>query len=187
MIYKINKLLYNEISLKFFHIIYNSIKIIFYIISLAICSKLKFYLPFSLVPFTFQTMIIFLIIFFEKKNLAFISIFSYIICGSLGIPVFSHSNGFSNLLGPTGGYILGFLFSSFLADEKIKIKNYFTLFIKGIFSIFIIYLSGFLGLLRFIDAKKAFITGILPFIFFDIYKLLLSIFIYSKIKFKGYN
>lgn len=174
-------------------IIYNFIKILFYTISLSISAKIKFYLPFSVVPFTFQMLVIFFIIFNENKKIAFLTIFSYILAGIFELPVFANSNGIMTILGPTGGYIIGFLFSSLTAVEEKnilkvnnkKIQRYLFLTIKGISAITIIYLFGFLGLLRFMSPDMAFLNGVLPFIIFDFYKLFIAILIYSKINFIG--
>ena len=43
------------------------------------------------------------------------SVFVYILLGAVGLPVFSaFSGGLGFLLGPTGGYIIGFLFTAFV-------------------------------------------------------------------------
>lgn len=163
---------------------YNFIKIVFYIFSLSISAKIKFYLPISVVPFTFQMFVLFLIIFNENRLISFLSIVSYILSGILNLPVFANFSGFAALLGPTGGYIIGFMFTSLFAKESrkenIKENGVFSNilvgnFIKGLFCIFTVYAFGFLGLLRFMNPKMAFISGILPFIIFDLYKLILAI------------
>lgn len=169
---------------------YKLISILYYVISLAISAKIKFYLPFSIVPFTFQTLIIFLIVFFEDKKTAFITISSYLTLGLLNFNVFSNNFGFLSLFGTTGGYLIGFLFASFFACKKENSKNninkidYLFLSIKGILALITVYFFGFLGLLRFMKPLQAFIVGVLPFIIFDIYKLLISLFIYSKLNVK---
>ena len=189
-----NKTQFENVDSNFGRLFFIFIKILFYLFSLSISAKIKFYLPFSQVPFTFQMLIIFFIIFSESRKIAFLSIFSYLLSGLLSFPVFSSTVGIQALLSPTGGYILGFLFSSFLANEsefKIQATKWnnkelnqnilVNLTIKGLSAIFIVYLFGFLGLLRFTNPKIAFITGILPFILFDIYKLIICLFLFSKL------
>ncbi len=169
---------------------YKFISIFFYVILLAISAKIKFYLPFSIVPFTFQTLIIFFIIFFEDKKTAFIAISSYLTLGLLNFNVFSKNFGFLSLFGPTGGYLVGFLFASFFACKTDNSKNninkidYISLSIRGILALITVYFFGFLGLLRFMKPLQAFIVGVLSFIIFDIYKLIISLFIYSKLNVK---
>lgn len=192
-----NKVQIGKVDNSFYKLLLTVFKILFYLLSLSISSKIKFYIPFSPVPFTFQMLVIFFIIFSENRKLAFLSILSYLLSGFLSFPSFAQNIGFQALLGPTGGYILGFLFTSFLADENginVKKEKYYykkskqniltILTIKGLLAIFIVYLFGFLGLLRFTNPKNAFIIGILPFILFDLYKLIICLFIFSKLYYK---
>ena len=66
-------------------------------------------LPFS-VPFTLQLLGVFLCIGILGGTEAFGCVAVYLLLGCLGFPVFSgFQGGFGVLLGPTGGYLLGFL------------------------------------------------------------------------------
>ena len=46
----------------------------------------------------------------------------YLVEGSIGLPVFAKGGGFAYLMGPTGGYLIGFILSAYFAGI-IKIKN----------------------------------------------------------------
>jgi biotin transport system substrate-specific component len=73
----------------------------------------------------------------------------YIIEGVFGLPVFSRGLGVLYLLGPTGGYILGFLVASYvcgLLAEYGFSKNYIKTFFAMIFGNLIIYFFGIVGL-----------------------------------------
>lgn len=93
------------------------------IISLAvtlitICSWIS--IP-TIVPFTMQTFAIFTVIGLLGKRRAIISILVYILLGVIGLPVFAgFSSGIGRLLGSTGGYIIGFLFSAFITGSIIE-------------------------------------------------------------------
>ncbi|MBD5135289.1 MAG: biotin transporter BioY [Lachnospiraceae bacterium] len=77
---------------------------------IAICSWISIPTP---IPFTLQTFAIFATICMLGGKRSTISILVYILLGAVGLPVFSgFSGGFGKLLGNTGGYIIGFLFSS---------------------------------------------------------------------------
>lgn len=61
-------------------------------------------------PFTMQTFGIFLTLLLLGAKDGTIAIGLYILLGALGVPVFSGFNGgMGALIGPTGGYIVGFL------------------------------------------------------------------------------
>lgn len=67
-------------------------------------------LPFSPVPITGQTLAIGLVITILGMKLGTLSVLLYILLGSVGMPVFSGmSGGLGIVVGPTGGYIVGFL------------------------------------------------------------------------------
>ncbi len=65
------------------------------------------------VPFTLQTFGVFLTFYLLGGKRGTLSIAVYILLGAVGLPVFSgFKGGFGVLLGTTGGYIVGFLFSA---------------------------------------------------------------------------
>lgn len=79
---------------------------------MAVCSWICIPGP---VPFTLQTFAIFLCCDLLGGPLAFLSILVYLLLGAAGVPVFAEfRSGVGTLLGPTGGYIMGFLFSALL-------------------------------------------------------------------------
>ena len=55
-------------------------------------------------------------------KLATVSIILYLIEGSIGLPVFAKGGGFAYLIGPTGGYLIGFVLTAFFAG-MIKTKS----------------------------------------------------------------
>ena len=79
---------------------------------IAICSWIS--IP-TTVPFTLQTFAVFLAVGVLGGKRGSLSVLIYILLGAVGIPVFAgFSGGFGILLGQTGGYIVGFLFSALL-------------------------------------------------------------------------
>lgn len=77
---------------------------------IAVCSWIS--IPAS-VPFTLQTMGVFLAVGLLGGRRGSLSVLTYILLGAIGIPVFAgFSGGIGVILGTTGGYILGFLFSA---------------------------------------------------------------------------
>ena len=64
----------------------------------------------SPIPFTLQTLAIFLVLCLLGGTRGFTAVLLYVVMGALGLPVFSGFRGGAGvLLGATGGYITGFL------------------------------------------------------------------------------
>lgn len=79
---------------------------------IAVCSWISVPLP---VPFTLQTFGIFCTLGLLGGKNGTVAVLGYIFLGLVGIPVFAgFQGGPAVLLGPTGGYILGFLGSALL-------------------------------------------------------------------------
>lgn len=134
-------------------------------------------LPFSLSPIALQTLIVNLTGYVLNGKQAFMTMLVYLLVGLAGVPVFTGgSAGPGKLFGPTGGYIIGFLFTAvFLAyfrGEKYSFKRYALL--GCVIGIPLIYVFGVvqLKLITGMGWDKAIMTGALPFIPLDIVKCL---------------
>lgn len=134
-------------------------------------------LPFSLSPLALQTLIVNLTGYVLNAKQAFMTMLVYLLVGLAGVPVFTGgSAGPGKLFGPTGGYIIGFLFTAvFLAyfrGEKYSFKRYALL--GCVIGIPLIYVFGVvqLKLITGMGLDKAIMTGALPFIPLDIVKCL---------------
>lgn len=146
-------------------------------------------LPFTPVPITMQTFFVLLCAAFLKPNDSLIAQGAYLGLGLSGFPIFSAaSGGLIKLSGPTGGYIVGFIFSVFIVSRMLNIyrdKNqlsYFRILTFFVLGIVTIYLFGGLWLafiMRF-SLVEVLSLGVAPFIAGDILKITLAAFIYSK-------
>ena len=75
---------------------------------LAVCSWLT--VPFGPVPFTMQTFAVFAALGLLGGRRGTVAILVYLCLGLVGLPVFSgFSGGVGQLVGPTGGYLIGFV------------------------------------------------------------------------------
>ena len=153
-------------------------------ILLAISAKVK--IPFYPVPMTMQTFVVLFLglSFGYKIGLATVSL--YLIEGIIGLPVFSNSPergvGLAYFTGPTMGYLIGFLFACFFASFIKSDDNYFTIFIKLILSVSIIYILGIFWLGIIIGWEKPiFKLGIAPFLLAETFKIFLLTFLSKKI------
>ncbi len=65
----------------------------------------------SPVPVTLTNFILYLSLYILKTRKTLVSCLNYLLLGTAGLPVFSgFSGGLAKLAGPTGGYLVGFLF-----------------------------------------------------------------------------
>ena len=77
---------------------------------MAICSWIS--VP-ATVPFTMQTFGVFLSVGLLGGRRGTLAVSIYLLLGAVGLPVFSgFTGGIGHMFGPTGGYIIGFLFSA---------------------------------------------------------------------------
>lgn len=145
----------------------------------------KIYLPFTPVPITLQTLFVLLSGAILGRNFGALSQAIYILLGCIGIPVFAnYGSGFSYLLGPTGGYLIGFVFASYISGMlfSYKSKNFLKIIAVMIFSTIIIYTLGLIQLNNWCKCgwEKTFQMGFVPFISGDIAKLIFAGIIFGK-------
>ncbi|HTZ40039.1 MAG TPA: biotin transporter BioY [Syntrophales bacterium] len=101
----------------------------------------------------------------------------YIFLGGLGLPVFSGGKaGFGVLLGPTGGYLVGFVVGAFLIGklvEKKKSPGFAWLAFSMTVGLAAIYAVGVLQLsvVAHLSLEKALTVGVLPFLPGDVLKI----------------
>ena len=125
---------------------------------------------------TMQTFVVLLIgVCFGWKLGGTIIIF-YLLEGLMGLPVFSGTpekgSGIIYFVGPTMGYLLGFVFAAMICGFFKFNKNIFLNFLKLLLSVSIIYFLGFiwLGILGGWD-KPIFDLGVKPFLLAELFKL----------------
>ena len=154
---------------------------------ITICSWIS--IP-STVPFTLQTFAIFLVLYLFGGRDGLIATIAYILLGMVGVPVFSNfGGGLGVIAGPTGGYILGFLFVcgiywlfSFLFKEKLWSKV-----TSSIIGLVVCYLFGTIWFVLVynkgssISFGEAFSICVIPFIIPDLIKIGLALYIDNRL------
>jgi biotin transport system substrate-specific component len=147
--------------------------VLFGTLLLTISAKIK--VPFYPVPMTMQTFVVVLIGITLGWKLGLITIFAYLFEGAIGLPVFAGTPekgiGISYMLGPTGGYLVGFILSVFISGFVNYNKNIFIKFLLISLSIFVIYLTGVPWLAYLAGWEVAYIWGIKNFILAEIFKI----------------
>ena len=155
---------------------------------IAVCSWIS--IPLT-VPITLQTFAIFLTVALLGLKNGTITVLVYILLGAIGLPVFSgFKSGAAVLLGTTGGYIIGFLFSAIVVGLILKFfgKSTLVMFISMIIGLIVCYIFGTIwfmivymkntGDIRLVSVLS---WCVIPFIIPDIIKIILAIILYKPL------
>lgn len=136
-----------------------------------------------MVPFTLQTLAVFLIAGFLGKSKGMQSVVLYLLWGTMGLPVFAgFKSGFMTLAGPTGGYLVGFVVATYFIGaciEKFGVRKFVSTALLMTVANFIIYLFGVSWLSKFVGFSGAVKVGLLPFLVGDMLKIFVATSIYS--------
>ena len=143
--------------------------------SLLLATSAQIKIPLYPVPVTGQTLVVLLIGMVYGARLGGATIAAYLLQGAIGLPVFAGGAfGITTLLGPTGGYLGGFLIAAvvmgFLAERGFG-RGIVSTIIAMMIGNAIIYAAGASWLASFIGAEKAITAGVLPFLYGDVLKL----------------
>lgn len=144
------------------------------------------------VPFTLQTMGVFLAVGLLGGKRGTLSVLVYILLGAIGAPVFAgFTGGIGIILGTTGGYIVGFLFSALMmwAMERLFGKGTLTLAISMVAGLLVCYAVGTLWFMG-VYAKNSGPVGlgtvlgwcVIPFIVPDLMKIALSLVLTGRLR-----
>jgi len=109
---------------------------------IAICSWIS--IP-ATVPFTLQTFAVFLAVALLGGKRGTMAVLVYILLGAIGVPVFAgFSGGIGILLGTTGGYIIGFVFSALAMwlIEKLCGRKAWVLLLSMVAGLIVCYTFG---------------------------------------------
>jgi biotin transport system substrate-specific component len=158
-----------------------------FIILTVLSAFVRIPLPFTPVPLTLQTFFVLLSGALLGRKLGVFAQGAYLFLGLTGQQVFTGlGSGSLYLLGPTGGYIVGFILASFLAGSLLikEKQSVFVVFIKLLAADFIILFSGLLWLKISLSCSlsKAFLLGFFPFILGDLLKVALATVVYQKLR-----
>jgi biotin transport system substrate-specific component len=142
---------------------------------LAVSAKVQ--VPFWPVPMTMQTFVVLLLGIAYGPRLGFVTGALYLIEGALGLPVFAKGAGMAYLMGPTGGYLFGFVLAmvviGLLAERgwsRTRLGMLGAMFIGEI----LIFAPGVVWLGIVIGMDKAVTFGLTPFIAAEIFKIALA-------------
>lgn len=132
----------------------------------------------SVVPFTLQVFGVYLAGGLLPPRWALMSLLAYLFLGALGLPIFADGqSGLGVLIGPYAGYLWAYpLAAMVMALVTGRSASRLRLLVGLLVNIVIIYAGGVLGLRVATGASwmKAFLEGVLPFVFWDLLKAFIA-------------
>lgn len=154
---------------------------------LCVTGPMVFPVPASPVPVSLGSLVVYLGVYALGKKRSSMACVIYLLIGFFGLPVFSgFAGGPGKIFGPTGGYIIGYVFMSYIGGVFIeKWKDRKLMHLLGIMGgTMVCYLLGTVWLMiqAELNLYVAFFTGVVPFIPGDIAKVLVALILGSKIK-----
>ena len=142
---------------------------------MAASARVAFPLPFSPVPVTGQTFAVLLVGALLGSRRGAASALSYLAEGAAGFPVFAGgAAGPQALMGPTGGYLMGFVLGAWLCgalSERGWDRRAVTTVLSMILGNIAIFAVGIPWLAGFVGAERVLALGLVPFIAGDVLKI----------------
>lgn len=103
----------------------------------------QFSIPFIPVPLTLQTLAILIVGLSFGSRLGAITVVAYLLEGAAGLPVFANGGSAAALVGPTAGFLIGFVALAYIAGYVAeRTKNVVALIAGAIFASAVLYIPG---------------------------------------------
>ena len=168
--------------------VYDLVMVALFAALIAVCAWVT--IPGS-VPFTLQTMGVFLAVGLLGGKRGTAAVLVYILLGAVGMPVFSgFSGGVGRLLGTTGGYIIGFLVAALAmwAMEAVFGRAKWVLPVSMLLGLLLCYAFGTVWFLVLYTQTKGAISVasvlsmcVIPFILPDLLKIALALLLTNRL------
>ena len=143
-------------------------------------------LPFSPVPISLTNFAIFLAIFVLGMKNGTISFIIYLLLGAVGVPVFSSfRGGLQVLAGPTGGYLIGFIFLALIMGFALDHfdRKLVPTIIGMIIGMVVCYTFGTVWLAKLLSLsfKEGLMMGVIPYLAGDVAKIIIAAIVGPKL------
>lgn len=135
--------------------------------------------PIGVVPISFTNLAVYLAIYVLGCRRGALSYVVYLLIGLVGVPVFSgFTGGVGKLFGPTGGYLIGFVFMALLCGWFIdkfdcKVVPSFAGMILGTIVCYA-FGTAWLAYQAGMSFSAALAAGVLPFVVGDVVKMVIA-------------
>jgi biotin transport system substrate-specific component len=142
---------------------------------LTLASKVQ--VPFWPVPMTLQVLAVLMIGATAGARLGGATVLAWLGLGALGAPVFATGAGLAYMVGPTGGYLAGFLAAAVVVGhlaDKGHGRTIVSALLMLLAGVAMIYVLGLGWLASIIGAEKAITAGLMPFIPAEVLKVALG-------------
>lgn len=151
-----------------------------------ILGPLSIPIPVSPVPISLTNLAIYLTVCLLGWKFGTISYLIYLLIGIAGLPVFSSfSSGFAKLLGPTGGYLIGFIPMAIICGLVFeKISNRGIQIVGLAVGTIVAYAFGtaWLAVEAHLTFYQALLAGVIPYIPGDLVKIILVVMVGPIVK-----
>ena len=151
---------------------------------ISICAWIS--IPMVPIPITLQILGVFITASILGAKLGTVSIIIYILLGAVGLPVFSNfTGGFGILLSPTGGFIIGFIFTALTIGIITSFKNsILTNTLAMLLGLLLCYTFGTVWYCIYanVDFITAVLVCVVPFLIGDSVKICISAILVTKLK-----
>lgn len=150
---------------------------------LVVCAQIMIVLPLTPVPVTLAFFMVFVIGGVLGPYHGTLCILVYILMGLVGLPVFA---GFKSaaLLGPTGGYIIGYMPMAAIVGLFFKLSDKTLVQIAGmLLGMSASYFCGMVwyAIISGVTLLQSFMLTVLPFVLADIFKMLLALMVIRRL------
>jgi biotin transport system substrate-specific component len=142
------------------------------VVLLTLSAKAK--VPFWPVPMTLQTLVVLAYGAALGERIAVGAVLAYLAVGAVGFPVFAgtpeHGVGLAYMVGPTGGYLVGFLVAAWVVGRFGAGQAFVPRALALLAGVLVIHAFGALWLAKTYDLGQVWAFGVWPFIVVDCVK-----------------
>jgi len=158
-------------------ILYDAIVVICASLVLCLSAQVRVYLPISPVPITGQTFAVLMLAALLGSRRGVLAVIAYLMEGVAGLPVFAGGIGLQAILGPTGGYLFGFIAVAYVVGKLAEMgwdRRVSTTIVAMLAGEIVLYTFGVCWLAIVTNIRTALTVGLYPFIVGDILKIALA-------------